>query len=1060
MSRSRSIARLIVLILLLVCLAGVLAISRIDPNSYREEIAEALSDLIEQPVGFGRISYSMQQGLAIDCQDLSIAATKSAPFSLGAQHLYLKLEIMPLLRGQLVLRQLILDHPRLHVDLRRAETSAPQPTKSNGHPMTANLREVLLKQGDISLRWPGSSATEAPLQLHNVDIRLQERSAKRLDVEVGGVLNLDGNESALTLSGEIDTPWVQTELDRNRLDLNIKAERLPLARVAKKLQLAQLQLTGNAFFSARLKGSPAAGLQFQTTLTSTQASYRIASGEPRAIGQWRLSGTWQRPSPGHQLLQELTLIHDDLQVQGRIELLQQELSANLSLKQASLSSWLKLIPESVLPVQIYRHAQRGSITAKLQLQPTALSQIKTGQAFRHLQVDAELGDLAWPLEGLPALEQGSARLHLADGTVQIQKLQATWAGRPQQATGSISLNDPPQLNLQGTLHPPLRQLHSHLPAELAPKLELAGEVPIQWSLKGRPDQFTIGLDARLTDLAGSYQGWYAKEAGDTGRLQAKLSKAGKNWTLTGGELELGDEKLSAKGQWGQDQSWNLGLQGTDLALEPLLKEVHFLIPHRIRGAVGLDLALGRTPGRSITLTGRLQLRDVGVHLTHSLADLQKINGTVLLTGMGFKTVLLNARLGESPVTLQTHLDDFSRPELKLHLQGKSVRAHELIFPSETDYLRDLDGRITIAARGIDFDFVKVRLDGGTECTVTGAMTGWHQPHVALKIEAPYADIAEVIALWHHPVGIPPEGTPAKSSPPPQHQGPTVAIDAHVGKGKLNRLKIEKTSGTITSNGRGRLSIAPLQFHSGEGFGSGQVIVESGSDHPTQLKISGHVENFPAEGIHRDLLQRESLLTGTLRGDFYLEGLAGEDFIKTSHGGINIEVHDGVLKRFQVLSKLFSLLNVSQLFSLQLPDMAEQGMPFKKIDGTFGLLQGLLNTENLLVHSEAMDLSMIGDYDLADNRIDAILGVKPLKTVDKIITKIPIAGWILTGKEKALITAHFTVKGPADDPEVFAVPVTSLSNKVFGIFKRVLTLPGKLITEPDKVILPQSANPKE
>jgi len=154
----------------------------------------------------------------------------------------------------------------------------------------------------------------------------------------------------------------------------------------------------------------------------------------------------------------------------------------------------------------------------------------------------------------------------------------------------------------------------------------------------------------------------------------------------------------------------------------------------------------------------------------------------------------------------------------------------------------------------------------------------------------------------------------------------------------------------------------------------------------------------------------------------------------------------VLRRFQVLSKVFSLLNVSQIFALRLPDMSLEGMPYSHLSANALVRDGRLTTEDLFIESPAMNLSLVGEVDLAGNTIDAVLGVKPLRTVDKIVTKIPIAGWILTGEEKALITAHFKVTGNRADPSVYPVPVTSLSEKVFGIFRRVLGLPGKVITD--------------
>jgi hypothetical protein len=189
-----------------------------------------------------------------------------------------------------------------------------------------------------------------------------------------------------------------------------------------------------------------------------------------------------------------------------------------------------------------------------------------------------------------------------------------------------------------------------------------------------------------------------------------------------------------------------------------------------------------------------------------------------------------------------------------------------------------------------------------------------------------------------------------------------------------------------------------------------------------------------------------LITGTLQGDFYLEGEPGSKFLKTSLGGFSLQIKDGVLRKFPFLSKVFSLLNVSQILTFNLPDMSQEGMPFNRLKGNFSLSKGILSTDDLFVDSNAMNLSLVGSADLAEHGLDLVLGVKPLRTVDKIVTKIPIAGWLLTGEEKALITAHFAIKGKSEDPDVIPIPITSVSEKVRGIFRRVLGLPGKVVTD--------------
>lgn len=271
------------------------------------------------------------------------------------------------------------------------------------------------------------------------------------------------------------------------------------------------------------------------------------------------------------------------------------------------------------------------------------------------------------------------------------------------------------------------------------------------------------------------------------------------------------------------------------------------------------------------------------------------------------------------------------------------------------------------------------------------------------------------------------------------------IDARVREGVLGPLDFQNAEGTIGFVD-GTLTIFPLHFDAGAGRCTGQVQVARQADGSSLLKMSGHLENFDAAAVQHEILKMRGLITGTLKGDFYLEGEPGKNFLPTSLGGFSLQIKDGVLRKFPFLSKVFSLLNVSQILTFNLPDMAQEGMPFKRLKGNLSLSKGILSTEDVFVDSNAMNLSLVGSADLAEKKLDLVLGVKPLRTVDKIVTNIPIAGWLLTGEEKALITAHFEIKGKSEDPEVTPIPITSVSEQVLGIFKRVLGLPGKVATD--------------
>jgi uncharacterized protein YhdP len=157
------------------------------------------------------------------------------------------------------------------------------------------------------------------------------------------------------------------------------------------------------------------------------------------------------------------------------------------------------------------------------------------------------------------------------------------------------------------------------------------------------------------------------------------------------------------------------------------------------------------------------------------------------------------------------------------------------------------------------------------------------------------------------------------------------------------------------------------------------------------------------------------------------------------------------KEFAVLSKIFSILNVSQLLKFQLPDMAKGGMPFSKITATVSLQDGLLSTNNAFLKSDAMNIIAVGKLDLLKETMDMVRGVQPLQSIDKVVSRIPILGWILTDKDKRFITVNFEAKGPWKDPVVRANPFRELAKEVLNIFKRVLQLPVKIVTDTGEVL---------
>jgi hypothetical protein len=276
-----------------------------------------------------------------------------------------------------------------------------------------------------------------------------------------------------------------------------------------------------------------------------------------------------------------------------------------------------------------------------------------------------------------------------------------------------------------------------------------------------------------------------------------------------------------------------------------------------------------------------------------VADINDADGQFARDGLT-SACTANSAFRQSALTARAQ---FSEPRLELHVPAKTIRADELIFPSEKAVLRDVDGRLVIDKGGILFDPVRLRLNGGTAVVVTGSLKDFSAPQVNLDIEAERADIDEVIALWNR-------GAEATSQQQRAGQRESHRADRRGSRKGSGAAEFPECRGKISFMD-GTVTIFPLRVDAGAGRCTGQVEVARQPDGSSLLKMSGHLENFDAAAVQHEILKMRGLITGTLKGDFYLEGEPGSNFLPSSLGGFSLQIKDGVLRKFPFLSKVFS-----------------------------------------------------------------------------------------------------------------------------------------------------------
>jgi hypothetical protein len=186
--------------------------------------------------------------------------------------------------------------------------------------------------------------------------------------------------------------------------------------------------------------------------------------------------------------------------------------------------------------------------------------------------------------------------------------------------------------------------------------------------------------------------------------------------------------------------------------------------------------------------------------------------------------------------------------------------------------------------------------------------------------------------------------------------------------------------------------------------------------------------------------------GLIRGDVDITGALSA---KGPYGGIwpalngdfKFFAQNGRIYRFTLMARIFSILNITEIFRGTLPDLTREGFRYNSIDIT-GTVSGekVIITKGL-IDGDAMDMLFEGELDIKAQTMDITLLVAPFKTVDFIVKKTPIVKDILGDN---LVTIAIAIKGDILNPVVTPLPPSAIGGGLLKILENTLKLPVKFI----------------
>ena len=169
--------------------------------------------------------------------------------------------------------------------------------------------------------------------------------------------------------------------------------------------------------------------------------------------------------------------------------------------------------------------------------------------------------------------------------------------------------------------------------------------------------------------------------------------------------------------------------------------------------------------------------------------------------------------------------------------------------------------------------------------------------------------------------------------------------------------------------------------------------------------------------------------------------------KSLNGNIAFSVRSGKIDTGRLKSGVFELFGFSEKSDNASPRQGGS-VPFERIIGDFKINEGIAETERFAYLTAERATSLVGKFDLNQNTMNTVVGVAPMPGLDKLLSKIPVVGRIITGgNEESLIKTYYTVEGEFSNPKVTAIPFTSLGKKAIGILQGILQAPQEIFTIP-------------
>lgn len=1041
-------------------------------DSYKEDILAQVQQVLNRKVIYETGTFSFRLRPQFDFTHVTVKEKDGTATFIKTDRLSIKLALLPLLQRKLVLHDIGLEKPVIELSRDRAgvfnfsdilESKVEQKAE-----IQVQIRGIHIKKGEIHFKDMAVTPRGIDTILKDTDLSINHFArGKNCALKLAATVVQEGVPGLLTLSGSAKVAAKDKPLNDTSLSVAVSTKKLdashfwpyysryvPFRQVLGLLDLESSFKGTLAEFTSRGKAR-ITGLRFDYP----QVFHAILT--PR-----ELSFSYEMALNSRDItVKALNLDLDGLNVKGSCAIRDinsgdPRITAQAKTSSFNLDNFNRYIPYGIIYKDtadyIEQHIKGGIYRlddGRLDGRVSQITHMERGDNYNVLFINGrvEKGLVSYGPEN-PTFNSIKGTLEMRGKNFNLIKMSGNFGGSPFTLDGNITdypLDTPAGYPFTMNITPNQAELAWLLGKGMGAKLGFIGNSTLHLIGSGTSRDYNLSGEWLLTLANYSYPDLINKPAGRPNSLSFTANVTRQEFKVSSFQFNLAPMVLSIGASFSFVEPEHLALSVKSNRFQ--INEVAAILPRvkKYQAAGKLQAILhgecrGHNP-EDLLWGGDILFNDFSFRPNEMIRSVSNVSGAINFSGDTLETSQLVARVGSSTIFGKGKLVGFSNPALSLAFSSPSLNPADLGLqtPQKEVKLTKVQGNVLLKDNNLQIKSFSTQLNKSV-INLKGTIQNLDNPNIDISVSSPYLEVEDIVMAR----SLKRINKSASHSPPPALKA-SFQVDA----GKAWGIEFKKLQGTVSYENN-ILYLQPLECAAMHGNVSGEARIDFGTIGGPRYQLNYNLQKVSAEQFTLAAGVKKQEITGslTLQGELTAKGKTGDELKSTALGSAKVHFEKGKLKKFAVLSKIFSLLNVSQLLKFHLPDMVSGGMPYNKLTATLEIKDGVISSNDLYVASDAMNISAVGKVYLVKDEMDATIGVKPLQTVDKVVSHIPIVGWILVGKNKALITAYFEAKGKIGDPQVEAIPVKSMAKGAFNIFKRVFSLPTSLFTDTGEVII--------